>query len=185
MSSKNYDTRPLFFQFSWKERILLWSGTLLIFAFFILYVFEFPRFGNIFQVKSLLSSSLMVLSIIGAILGLFVSKKEKDLNERMKVFFFIFFTALFFAPLFGSLTNRIFPKHIQVKSYEIFEVELIGLPPRSNEIRQKPRSYFIYVFEDDILEKIRLNDLAKPPLIGEQIELKIKEGLLGWKFLAN
>ena len=125
MSSTNYDSRPLFFQFSWKELFSLWLVTLLIFAFLILYAFEFPRFGNIFQVKGLLLFSLFAFSIIGALLGLFVSFKEKDLNERMKVFFFIFFTALFFAPLFGSLTNRIFPLHTEVKSYEIFEVELI------------------------------------------------------------
>ncbi len=185
MSPKGYDSRPLLYQLSWKERILSWIGTIIVFAFFILYVFEFPRFGNIFQVKSLLLNSLMVLGTIGSLAGLFVSRSEKDLSERMKVFMFIFLTALFFAPLFGSLANRIFADHLQIKTYEIFEVELIGPSPKPNEIQQKPRNYFIYVFEDDILEKIRLDGLLKVPKKGEQIELEVKEGLFGWKFLAN
>ena len=185
MSPKSSDSRPLVYQLSWRERILSWVGTVIVFAFFILYVFEFPRFGNIFQVKNLLFYSLSVLGIIGAVIGFFVSHSEKDLNERMKVFLFIFLTALFFAPLFGSLSNRTFAKNTEIKSYEVFEVELIGPPSKPSEISQKPRNYFIYVFEDDILEKIRLDGLTEAPQKGEQIKLEIKEGLFGWKFIAN
>ena len=185
MSPKSFDPRPLFYQLNWKERITAWILLVLVFTLFILYAYELPVFGNTFQFKSLLRRSLLVFGIIGAIVGYLYSKPETDLTEKFKVFLFIFLSTLFFAPLLANLTNRWFGSEPELKSYEIFEVEPIGVPEMAIEKRWPTRDYFIFIFEDDELEKIRLNDLAEQPLKGQQIELAIGEGLFGWKFLTN
>ena len=185
MSPKSFDPRPLFYQLSWKERITAWILLVLVFILFTLYAFEFPRFGNTFQFKSLLFRALIVFGIIGGGVGYIFSKPEKDLTERFKVFVFIFLSSLFFAPLLANLTNRWLSDDQKLKSYEIFEVEPIGLPQKTTEKSWPTRDYFIFVFEDEKLEKIRLNDLTEDPLKGQQIELAIGEGFFGWKFLNN
>jgi len=185
MSPKSFDPRPLFYQLTWKERITAWVILVVVFMLFTLYAFELPIFGNTFQFKSLLLRALLIFGIFGGIAGYIYSKPEKDLTEKFKVFLFIFLSALFFAPLLANLTNRWFSGAPQLKSYEIFAVEPIGTPQRAIDKRWSTRDYFIFVFEDDELEKIRLTDLTEEPLKGQQIELVIGEGLFGWKFLTN
>ena len=183
MSPKSFDTRPLFYQLTWKERITAWILLVVIFTLFVLYGFELPKFGNTFQFRSLLLRALSIFGILGGAVGYWFSKSEKDLTEKFKIFVFIFFSALFFAPLFANLTNRWLSSKTMIKSYEIFEVLPIGVPEKKNEQPWSTRDYYIFVFEDNKLEQIRLKDLIEEPLKGQQIELAIGEGLFGWKFL--
>ncbi len=183
MSPESFDPRPLFYQLNWKQRITAWILLAIIFILLVLYSFELSKFGNTFQSESLFKRAWLIFGILGAALGFIVGKAEKDLTEKFKIFVFIFLSALFFAPLLTNLTNRWFSGDSEIKSYEVFEVETIGPPKKISEKHWSTGDYFIFVFEEGELEKIRLNDLTEEPVKGQKIDLEIREGLLGWKFV--
>lgn len=183
MSPKSFDPRPLFYQLNWRQRITAWILLAIIFILLVLYSFELSKFGKTFQAESLFKSGWLFFGFFGAVLGFIVGKPESDLIEKFKVFVFIFLSALFFAPLLTNLTNRWFSNTSEIKSYEVFEVEPIGYPQKKSETHWSTRDYFIFVFEDDKLEKIRLNDLTEEPLKGQKIDVRVRKGLLGWKFV--
>lgn len=180
MSSKGFDRRPLFFQLSWKQIISSWGLLFFVLFLFVLYGFEIPKFENILGAGGFFKQSLLLGALGGGAVAYHYAKTIDVFIDRLKAFMFIFGSILFFAPLFGSLINRWGSfKSPQEKSYEIFEVEKITAPEQNQTLKLKEMDYFIFIFENDNLERIKLKNLSEIPQKGNQINLTLHRGLLG------
>jgi len=186
MASKGFDHRPLFFQLSWKQILSSWGIVALVFILFILYGFEIRRVENILNAGELLKQSLLLGALGAAAAAYHYAKTIDDYTDRFKAFTFIFGCILFFAPLFGSLVNRWGSfKSPQEKSYEVFEVEKVSAPEQNQTLKLKEMDYFIFIFENDNLERIRVKNLLEIPRKGDNINLNLHRGLLGWDWIEQ
>lgn len=182
MMRKGFDPRPLFFQLSWKEIFTSWGVVVIFFALFFLCVFEVPKLGNVFHVSGLLKIGAVVGLVLGAIIAFFLSKNVSDLTDRMKISIFVIVPCLIFVPLLACVLNRLGSDDGRKEEFEIFEAEKIGAEEKSQKNQLKEGDYFIYVFHESELEKLRFNDLIEEPQKGQTIDIKIRTGAFGWEW---
>ncbi len=162
------------------------SGLVLI-GLIVLYVLEFPFFSNTFGVKSLVLGSMLVGAMIGYLVAVQFQKKEYDLTERIQLFVFSMVLCAVFAPLFGSLSNRLLGSQIvQMHPFEFVE-EVPYAQDRFGfmfDEEVKPDGYAVFFLRKGNPERVKtLESLFSEKERGEQIELPIKRGLWGFEYV--
>lgn len=178
-NSRRDDTRPLFFHLNWNQRIRAWVLASIIFFLIISYVFEFPRFENILDFKSLVLWSFLIIGIAAAYFSWVFAKEEKTNLDKIRAFLIIFITTVIFAPLLGSLTNRYFSyKRPYLQAFEIFEVSHQSQAQKS--LTNPIYDYDIFIFHKNQPEKISLNSVPLELKKGDTITLELSEGFWGF-----
>ncbi|MEZ4948030.1 MAG: hypothetical protein R2879_16000 [Saprospiraceae bacterium] len=173
------DTRPLFFHLNWNQRIRAWVLATIIFFLIISYVFEFARFENILNFKSLILWSVMIIGIAAAYFSWIFAKGEKTNLDKIRAFLIIFITTIIFAPLLGSLSNRYFSyKKTYLKAFEIFEVSRRSQPQKS--LSDPIYDYDVFIFYKNHPEKISLKSVSQELKKGDTVTLELTEGFWGF-----
>ncbi len=185
MMRKGFDPRPLFFQLSWKQIFTSWGAVLVFFAVLFICILEVPKLGNVFHVSGLLKIGAGVGLVLGGIIAFFLSKNVSDLTDRMKISTFVIVPCLILVPLLTCVINRLGSDDGRMEEFEIFEVEKIGAEEKNLTSQLKEGDYFIYVFHESELEKLRFNDLIAEPQKGQTINIKIRTGAFGWEWVDH
>lgn len=185
MTKKGFDPRPLFFQLSWRQIITSWITVIAFFVLLAVCILEIPKLGNVFHVSGLLKIGALAGLILGGILSWFFAKDVDDLTDRMKICTFIIVPLLILSPLLACLLNRVGSDGGKMEKFEIFEVEKIGVSEKNQNTNLKMGDYFLYIFHESELEKVRFNDLIVAPEKGEEIEINIRKGWFGWEWVDH
>ncbi len=160
---------------------------LLLIGLIVIYVLEFPYFSNTFEVEKLVYASLAVGLIIGLALAMLLGRHIQNDIDRYRVWalFIVFCTG--FAPLFGSLTNRLLsPYDVQNQQFQFIAEESYAASRYGFIVGEKVKAegYFIYVIKDDKVERLkskqeRFRDIPE----NTQIDLPVRKGLFGFEFI--
>jgi hypothetical protein len=148
-----------------------------------LYVREFPVFSNTIGLRPLLIGSFSI-AILGAGALLYALRDRFSPWQRhLPEIFLILFGFVLFAPLFGSLLNRI-PGRPAYESFE-FVSEMPYLASNYGVLKGEkiePSGYYLTVRSTaGRLHRFRYRQQAYYPITksGEQILLPVRKGLLG------
>ncbi len=163
--------------------------TLGIIGLIVLYVFEFEWLNRTFHSGRL----VFIFLLLGAIVGYFLSKKfrktGKDWIEKLQLTLLIAVPLTLFAPLLGSLSNRL----LSFRAAHSILVEFVEEKPYFASIfgvlqdeKVKPTGYRSFFYKDQQL--IRLQ--SKTPLFeravqGDTVQLQLKKGLWGFEFVPK
>jgi hypothetical protein len=170
-----------------KHKILAWLGILLFVGVFTAYAFEFQWIENTFDAAELIWKSIVAGVLAGLSLGWYLRKKAGDLVGQIRLWSACLLLAAFFAPLLGSLTNRLFsPYPVQMQPYELWEekpyaAELYGFLEGE---KIEPDGYYIFIVTNGTIKRFdskiqRFKDMQR----GQIVELPIKKGLWGFEFV--
>lgn len=177
-----YSTQP-----SRSKRLLIWLGFVLLLLLFYLYVREFRYFSNTFEVGRLILYSMIPGAVVGGLLGWRIQKEQRDPVDRIRTFLLVFLPIVLFAPLLGSLSNRLpGTPPVENRSFEFWENDArissrFGLTKGE---KPKPDAYFLYFVRAGKIERIK----SKTPLYetarrGDTITLPIRRGLWGYEWV--
>lgn len=159
---------------------------LMLFLIF-LYVIEFPYFSNTFQIESLIVRSLLFFLPIGIGLGYLFSKKAKDATDKLQVYVFFIIFSLILAPLFGSLSNRLFSFSDPKKMEFELEQQSTYMASRFGKLEdQENDGYYIMFYKDQKLERIKTKNLIfLEAEKGDRISIPIKKGFWGYEYFVE
>lgn len=170
-----------------KHKILAWLGILLFVGVFTAYTFEFQWIENTFDAAELIWKSIAVGVLAGLGMGWIFRKKVGDLVGQIRLWSACLLLSAFFAPLLGSLTNRLLSPHpVQMQTFELWEekpyaAELYGFLEGE---KIEPDGYYIFIVRNETIKRIdskiqRFKDVQR----GEIVELPIKKGLWGFEIV--
>lgn len=170
-----------------KDYILYTAAALGLIGLIVLYVLEFDWFNRTITLKPLIIGSL----VVGALAGLGTGYRFRALGEDLvgRIQIYIFFTVLctLFAPLFGSLSNRLlspFPAREEAVEFikeEAFYADRFGLIESE---KPPPTGYHLFFFYRGELHRI-INDHPhfSDRERGDTILLPVRKGLWGVAFV--
>ena len=162
-------------------------GILCFIGLFTAYVFEFQWIENTFDAGELIWKSIAGGVLAGLGLGWFLRKKADDFVSRIRLWSACILLPAFFAPLIGSLTNRLLsPYPRQPQTFEFWEekpyaAELYGFLEGE---KIEPDGYFVFIIRNGKLKRFnskiqRFQGIQR----GETIELPVKKGLWGFEVM--
>lgn len=150
-----------------------------------LYVREFPVFDNTIGVRTLVFGSLAVGLVLSIVLFILLKKRLSPLENHLPETVSIFVICLVFAPLFGSLFNRLGASEKAERSFffekeTAFRISRFGcLAGLQNE---SPAGWHLFV--NDGRKRFRFRYQKQPyfPITkpGELVLLPVKTGLFGF-----
>jgi len=163
--------------------------------FVILGVFLF--FGSIFlfvleiddaEYTILLNRMILVFGILGLLLAIglawYYGKGTKGVERiRLTLLFLIFITLI--VPVWAHFINRIIPINTQDKKLEVFENSLYTSPDIASTLENVEKDgFYLFFVEDHGLIKVHTKNPELMTLkAGESLDVKIKRGILGFKFI--
>lgn len=157
--------------------------TLAFVGLIVLYVLEFSWFDRTMGVQRLVMWSMAVGLIVGLALGWRYRNTTENLTEKIQVYVFFTVMCTIFAPLAGSLSNRL------LSPYPIYEQEAMFIEERPylseplgfiQQERPKPTGYYTFFYYNGKLRRIKNEDATFPGLQrGETIVLRMRKGLWG------
>ncbi len=159
-------------------------GVFLFFGSIFLFVMEIDDAEYTIQFNRM----ILVFGILGLLLAIglawYYGKGTKGVERiRLSLLFLIFVTLI--VPVWAHFINRIIPIHTQDKKLEVFENSLYTSPDIAASLESVERDgFFLFFVEDNGLVRVHTK---KPELMtlkaGEFFDVKIKRGLLGFKFI--
>ncbi|MEL7020606.1 MAG: hypothetical protein AAGK47_03285 [Bacteroidota bacterium] len=172
------------------EKMTRWEyvkyGGLAVFllVLIVLYVLEFPHFSNTFDMKSLVLWSLLLGAIVGMGIGYGFRKEAADLTERVQLYLFLMVLTMIYAPLVGSLTNRL----LSFDTASAEAVEFVETVPfyadrfgilKGEQIR--PNAYHTFFYRQGRLSYVRSSTPLFPDAkMGATVEIKTRQGFWGY-----
>lgn len=163
-------------------------GTLAIFIVVFLYAFEVKYFSNTFEIKSLISKSLMVGLFAGISAGFYFSKRYNDGLEKLKMFVFFIVISLLLFPLLGSLSNRLLsfsPKQkieVELQSQEAY------LQSRFGRVKTKKKrdGIFLFFVKDQKIERVKTKEILFPESTkGDRVYIVTRKGFWGYEYFME
>lgn len=159
----------------------------IVFGLIILYVFEISWFQRTLHATPLLLFSLLIGSIIGLIAAYYYRDSAEDLTERVQIYIFFLVVGMTFAPLLGSLSNRLLARsavrevpavvyHIQAKYASAYGV-IKGEKPAVTQWKialETPDGLLQLILKEPIFTEVER---------GDSLYLHVKKGLWGAEFL--
>lgn len=150
-----------------------------------LYVREFPVYDNTIGVAQLVLTSMAIIILFSMILLIFMRKRIVLMEDKWPLVFAALIFPALFAPLFGSLINRLGASEPAERSF-IFQKEEPYKMSRFGFLamlqKESPTGYHLFVSEGDKKFRFRYQKQAYFPLTkpGEVVLLPVKTGLLGF-----
>ena len=167
-------------------RLLLVPAIILLFW---LYVREFHVFDNTIGIKQLALSSIAVALVGSAVFLFFWRKKIAVLEDKLPIIFAALIFPALFAPLFGSLINRLGASEPSERSF-IFQKETPFRMSRFGFLamlqQESPSGYHLFVEENGKNYRFTYQKQAYFPLTkpGEIVLLPVETGLLGFPIVS-
>ncbi len=158
-----------------------------IIGLIVLYVFEFQWLSNTFEAGKLIAQFAISGFVAGLILGWHYRYKAKDITEQIQIFCFFIFPLTLFAPLFGSLSNRLLSFHpVEMRQFEFFkETSFSGELGIFEGARITPDAYLVFFFRNGKLERIKSRKRLFPGIErGSFIDLPVRKGFWGYEYVA-
>lgn len=170
-----------------KYKILAWLGMLAFVGLITVYTFEFHWIENTFDAGKLVSRSVFAGVLAGILTGFLWRKKADDLVARLRLWSACLLLPAMFAPLIGSLTNRLLSPHPERLIHVEFWQETAYAEERFGFIKGEkvePEGYYIFVVRDGEIKRFD-SKIPRFPSVqrGDQIELPVKKGLWGFDVL--
>ena len=151
------------------------------------YVHEVPYFSNTFDILYLFCRAAFLGALVGALIGWFVSKKMTDSSDRVPVFMLCLVVCLVVFPLKAIFINHYFAKKDPLSIKVIFEKEEPLRTSRFGIVRNSvvtADAFYVHFTKDGNSERIRSKTQSfRTVERGEEIELPIKKGFLGFEFV--
>ncbi len=163
--------------------------TLGIVGLIVLYVFEFEWLNRTFHSRSLVFIFLLLGALVGYLLSKKLRKTGKDWVEKLQLTLLIAVPLALFAPLLGSLSNRL----LSFRAEQSIPVELVEEKAYFASIfgvlqdeKVKPTGYRSFFYKDQQLLRLQ----SKTPLFegaeqGDTVQLPLKKGLWGFEFVPK
>lgn len=160
---------------------------ILFFVFIFVYVNEFDHFNLTINAKKLVIPSLLIGGAIGAGIGWYLQRGQREPIVRVQIILACFFAGLIVAPLFASLSNRM----LSWKKPQYAEVEFVKEEPyfssRFGAIKgesQMPSGYYLFFIYKNKLIRVTLDqEYFEGVEEGDFIRIPIKTGLWGIDFI--
>ncbi len=163
-------------------------GTLMIFIVVFLYAFEVKYFSNTFEIKSLISRSLMVGILAGIAAGYYFSKQFKDGLEKLKLFVFFIVIPLLLSPLLGSLSNRLLSFSPKQKTEVELQSQDAYLQSRFGRVKtiKKHDGIFLFFIKDQKIERVKTKEILFPnSKKGDRVYIVTKKGFWGYEYFIE
>lgn len=187
MTKQNSPGKPLFFHFTWLQRIRYWVLALAVVGLLVLYGLELPYFDNTLGFRTLLGWSLGIGSLVGVLLGGLSWRAGKDAVEKIQLFLLVFVPVLVFSPLFGSLSNRLLgerePRSMQVtfwkqEGHAFSRLGFIEGEP------VEPDEYYLFFHQGGELVRVRKQTPFQVPTEqGDPFQLRVRKGAWGYPWV--
>ncbi len=168
-----------------KKNLSLSCAVLFLIALLGLYVREFPVFDNIIGVARLVFTA-MAITVGCALFLLFLNRKRiAAMEDKLPLIFAVVIFPAIFAPLFGSLANRLGASEADERSFifqkeEQFRMSRFGFLKSLQ--KEPPTGYHLFVRDGEKKYRFRYKKQAYFPLTkpGEVVLLPVKTGLFGF-----
>lgn len=172
---------------STKSKILSLLGVVGLIGLITAYVFEFRWMENTFEVRKLVWGSVVTGIFLGTLVTWRWQKNVDDSVAKMQLWAACLLLPAMFAPLFGSLANRLLStRPAQIEEFIFHEEKAFAASPFGFFKGEKiaPDGYYIFFNRNGKLERIesdrpRFEDIER----GTTIELPVKKGLFGFEFV--
>lgn len=162
-------------------------GAIIIIALIALTVLEFRHFDLLLNPKLLLVYALVLGLILGTILGKKFSEGIKETYEKVRIYVVLIMASIIFMPLFVSLTNRLLDFRTPEKKAVIFENAEAYISERygvmEGETAKIAGYKIVLVMDQEILQLKSKKHPFPNAKKGDTVELTIKKGLLGIKYV--
>lgn len=159
-------------------------GTVLFFGSIFLFVAEIDDYPFTVHLRTM----MIVFGIVGLLIAIALSwyygKGTKGVERiRLTLLFVIFITLI--VPIWAHFINRIIPIQTHEKKLEVFENSLYTSPDLINALEKIEENGFnLFLVEEKGLIKIHTKNTDLMTLkSGEKLDVKIKRGILGFKFV--
>ena len=151
------------------------------------YVHEVPYFSNTFDMQFLFFRALGVGALIGALLGWYFSKNVADKSDRVPVFMLCLVTCMAILPLKASFINHFMAKNDPLSTKVVFQEEKALRTTRIGVVKGAKvtvDAFYVSFIRNGKLDRIRTQNASfKGIEKGQEIELSIKKGFLGFDFV--
>jgi len=168
----------------WRQRLGWLLVVLVLIGLIVLYVFEFWWMDNTIGVEALVLYSLVAGALAGAALGWWLGRRVEDYYDRFRIVVISSFLAAVFAPLLGSLSNRLLGGPVEWRELEVVRVEQYAqsrLGFMKGE-QVQPDGYYLFAFHGRGLERFRFRRLPEPlPRRGQKIRVPVRQGFWGFE----
>lgn len=172
-----------------KERLKYILAAAVFVGLVVVYTQEFYWLSRTIDVKALVIASLLIGLAGGLLWGHLYARREEGLTEKIQLYVFFGVLCMVFAPLAGSLSNRLlspFPA-------AVVEVDFVGqeayYASRSGPIvgeEAAPTGYTIDFYYRQRVRTLKVDaPMADPPERGESIGLLMQKGLWGAVFIQS
>ncbi len=170
-------------------KVVAWTLVSLLVLIIVLYVFEFDHIGNTISVEGLIKMSLLIGLLIGLGIGWRMQNKGKEQVDRIRIWTASIVFSLFFAPLIGSMTNRLLPRSgIKHKTVEFIEEKAFAASAYGFLKGEKiePDGCYLFVYYEGAIHRLKRKKCSYTGLNqGDEIQLPVKKGLWGYEFVEN
>lgn len=162
---------------------------LLLIGLIVLYILEFDHFNRTFEPGRMLGASAIVGALLGALLAYRLSRGAKEMIERVQIYVFCIALCAIFAPLLGSLSNRLLSfQPAREEPFIFFQQKPFAEKPfgvlQGEEV--KADGYYLFFFREGKLERIKVKEpLSGSPRQGDTIYLPVRRGLWGVEWVAE
>ncbi|HHM21469.1 MAG TPA: hypothetical protein ENJ20_05540 [Bacteroidetes bacterium] len=170
-------------------KIAGWLVAVGVVGLMVLYVKEFDYIGNTIGYRSLVWRSLGVALGVGLYLGWRWQNRGKDRMDGIRIWIASVLFALFFAPLAGSLTNRMLARGgVVYKTFEFIEEHPFASSAygflEGEEIA--PEGCYLFVFYEGKIRRLKRPACEFGDKVnGDKITLPVRTGLWGYEIVER
>lgn len=166
-----------------------WGLAFLVVVVIVLYVVEFDHIGNTLFAFGLIGKSLLHALLIGIYLGWRFQSKGKEQVDKIRIWAASVLLSLFFAPMVGSMSNRILSfSKIKFQPFEFIEEKAFASSAygflKGEKIEADGCYLFVY-YEGAIHRLKRKHCIYWDRKRGDIINLPTKKGLWGYEIVGQ
>ncbi len=168
-----------------KYKITAWLTVLGLLALITLYVNELGHLGNTIGHLDLIWKSVAISAFFGVLLARHFQEKGDEMVDKIRIWSACILLPVFFAPLLGSLSNRVLSLRApEVKTFEFIEEKVFAASAYGflEGEAVKPDGCYLFVFYDGKIERFKRKECKYLELKrGDGIPLAVKKGLWGYE----
>lgn len=170
------------------ERLTYTLAGLAMLGLVVVYALEFAWFNRTLGMSSLAFYSMAVGGCIGFALGHYAARQEHGLTEKIQIYIFFGLSCTIFAPLVGSLSNRLLSPPGRPIAVE-FVSQSARYASRSGPIageKPVPNAFEIeFYYRQEVREITSLTPYPSTLQRGDTVLINVKPGLWGCEVIQK